>query len=319
MFPILDHGAPLCDGLTRRDWLRIGGIGAAVAANTPAGPRQRGATAGKAKSCIVLFFLGGPPQHETWDPKPDAPAEIRGDLSADPHRHARPAGRRADAADRQADRQDRRAARRHHRRQRPLLQRLLHDDRPSAPADQRRERQARRAQRLAQPRRRGPPAETRRPATCPPPSPLPEQSANDGNLTWPGQDAGFLGRTADPWLLHCDPAAADFHIPGLQLPADVPPLRFDDRRALLEQVNRHLDGVPRASWPLLRRPEPAGLRPAVVAAGTPGVSTSTRSPPRSATATAGPTSARACLLARRLVEAGVSLVHVNWTRVAGRP
>jgi hypothetical protein len=32
----------------------------------------------RAKACIVLFFLGGPPQHETWDPKPDAPAEIRG-------------------------------------------------------------------------------------------------------------------------------------------------------------------------------------------------------------------------------------------------
>src|SRR5262249_32258197 len=35
---------------------------------------------GKAKSCIIVFLMGGPPQHETWDPKPDAPAEIRGDL-----------------------------------------------------------------------------------------------------------------------------------------------------------------------------------------------------------------------------------------------
>src|SRR4030081_20313 len=34
----------------------------------------------RAKSCIVLFLMGGPPQHETWDPKPDAPIEIRGDL-----------------------------------------------------------------------------------------------------------------------------------------------------------------------------------------------------------------------------------------------
>src|SRR5205807_10629951 len=30
----------------------------------------------KAKSCIVLFLMGGPPQHSTWDPKPDAPPEI---------------------------------------------------------------------------------------------------------------------------------------------------------------------------------------------------------------------------------------------------
>ena len=32
----------------------------------------------KAKSCIFLYLTGGPPQHETWDPKPDAPVEIRG-------------------------------------------------------------------------------------------------------------------------------------------------------------------------------------------------------------------------------------------------
>src|SRR5918992_284849 len=50
---------------------------------------------------------------------------------------------------------------------------------------------------------------------------LPEQSANDGNLTWPGQDAGFLGRSADPWLLTCDPSRPNFDIPGLTLPPDV--------------------------------------------------------------------------------------------------
>ncbi len=67
--------------------LQIGGLGAlglglpalwhgrqaqASAAEAPQGKRAR--------SCIVLFMLGAPPQHETWDPKPDAPAEIRGEL-----------------------------------------------------------------------------------------------------------------------------------------------------------------------------------------------------------------------------------------------
>src|SRR5262249_41693099 len=76
---------------------------------------------------------------------------------------------------------------------------------------------------------------------------LPEQAANDGNLTWPGQDAGFLGRASDPWLLHCDPGAADFQRRGVSLPADVPALRFDERRSLLEQVNQHIDGVHRSN------------------------------------------------------------------------
>src|SRR5262249_61712441 len=41
-------------------------------------PAREEVTAGKAKACIVLFLMGGPPQHSTWDPKPEAPPEIRG-------------------------------------------------------------------------------------------------------------------------------------------------------------------------------------------------------------------------------------------------
>src|SRR4029079_10779723 len=32
------------------------------------------------KSCILLFLMGGPPQHSTWDPKPDAPEDVRGEI-----------------------------------------------------------------------------------------------------------------------------------------------------------------------------------------------------------------------------------------------
>src|SRR5262245_14713784 len=88
MFSIHHPGARLCDGLTRREVLRVGGLGtfglslpellrgqtAAATAPTAAVPT------GKAKACIVLFLMGGPPQHSTWDPKPDAPAEVRGEF-----------------------------------------------------------------------------------------------------------------------------------------------------------------------------------------------------------------------------------------------
>ena len=36
---------------------------------------------GRAKSCILIFQWGGPSQLDTWDPKPDAPVEIRGSFS----------------------------------------------------------------------------------------------------------------------------------------------------------------------------------------------------------------------------------------------
>ena len=74
----------LCDRAGRRDFLQIGALGAfglglpkllQAQSQTPAS-----GSFGRAKRCILLFMHGGPPQHDTWDPKPDAPLEIRGEL-----------------------------------------------------------------------------------------------------------------------------------------------------------------------------------------------------------------------------------------------
>src|SRR5215213_10040769 len=82
------RSARLCDGLSRRDVLHVGGLGA-LGLTLPAllGRQAQAAgkplirpSGGKAKSCILLFLMGGPPQHSTWDPKPDAPAEVRGEI-----------------------------------------------------------------------------------------------------------------------------------------------------------------------------------------------------------------------------------------------
>jgi hypothetical protein len=69
--------------LSRRDFLHVGSLGAAALlgegrAEAVAPVVRR--SGGRAKSCILLFLNGGPPQHETWDPKPDAPDKYRGDL-----------------------------------------------------------------------------------------------------------------------------------------------------------------------------------------------------------------------------------------------
>src|SRR5437773_2725961 len=90
MLTIQDRSTRLCDGMSRRDWLRVGGL-SALGLSLPALLQTRQASAasivpsgGRAKSCIVVFLLGGPPQQETWDPKPDAPAEIRGEFKPIP-------------------------------------------------------------------------------------------------------------------------------------------------------------------------------------------------------------------------------------------
>src|SRR5947209_16911398 len=73
-----------CDGVSRRDFLQIGGLGAMGLAlpdlfrarAQASAPPARGT--GRAKACVLLFMGGGPPQMDTFDLKPDAPAEVRG-------------------------------------------------------------------------------------------------------------------------------------------------------------------------------------------------------------------------------------------------
>ena len=63
--------------LKRRDFLRVGG-GLAIAATAAFGSGTRPADRSRAKSCILIYLLGGPPQLDTFDLKPNAPVEIRG-------------------------------------------------------------------------------------------------------------------------------------------------------------------------------------------------------------------------------------------------
>src|ERR1700741_1981783 len=58
--------------------LSLFGLGAADLGRADAAPRTT-ARSGKAKAVIFIFQSGGPSQHETFDPKPDAPESIRGE------------------------------------------------------------------------------------------------------------------------------------------------------------------------------------------------------------------------------------------------
>src|SRR5438128_2362822 len=68
-----------CDGLTRRDFLHAGSLGfSGLTLPGLIAHKAAGASADKDINCIMLFLVGGPSQLDTWDPKPNAPAEIRG-------------------------------------------------------------------------------------------------------------------------------------------------------------------------------------------------------------------------------------------------
>src|SRR5438034_10472037 len=81
-----------CDGWSRREFMRVGGAGLfglalgdilrlqAVAAAS-ASEAAKGKTGwGKAKSVILIFLQGGPSHIDIWDPKPEAPSNVRGEF-----------------------------------------------------------------------------------------------------------------------------------------------------------------------------------------------------------------------------------------------
>ncbi|MCH2203124.1 MAG: DUF1501 domain-containing protein [Fuerstiella sp.] len=68
-----------CDGVSRRSFLRIGSLGLGSVALPGLLSQQATAASGSQTRSVVMIYLpGGPTQHETFDPKPDAPSEIRG-------------------------------------------------------------------------------------------------------------------------------------------------------------------------------------------------------------------------------------------------
>lgn len=79
-----------CNGLSRRQALRLGATSLLGGLTLPQlllaeeTNKTQGGNEAKAKSCLFIFLEGGPPQIDMWDPKPDAPAEIRGPFEVIP-------------------------------------------------------------------------------------------------------------------------------------------------------------------------------------------------------------------------------------------
>jgi uncharacterized protein (DUF1501 family) len=91
MFDLRSGAASDCSGTSRRTFLRVGGL-TALGLSLPAYLRARaeskdttrGSRPPLAKRCILLWMQGGPSHIDTFDPKPDAPAEVRGEFATIP-------------------------------------------------------------------------------------------------------------------------------------------------------------------------------------------------------------------------------------------
>src|SRR5580700_10251470 len=71
-----------CDGINRRSFLKIGACGAGLGLADVLRLRAAAGTASRPKSAIMIYLGGGPSHIDTYDLKPDAPAEFRGEFQS---------------------------------------------------------------------------------------------------------------------------------------------------------------------------------------------------------------------------------------------
>ncbi|MCI0381001.1 MAG: DUF1501 domain-containing protein [Gemmataceae bacterium] len=299
-----NKGVRFCDGLSRRDFLQVGALGAgAVGLSLADCAKLDAAGAARANDmhCIVLFLVGGPSHLDTWDPKPSAPDNVRGPFRA--IQTNVPGVQVCETFALMAQRANRYAiVRSVHHRAAPIHEtghQLMQTGRLCQSG-------------LEQPhygavvsQMRGP-----RQTGMPPFMVVPAPIGNTGVSISHGQGAGYLGARHEPFAPKCDFSVSGFRVADLCTPAGLDPARLQNRKALLDAVDaaqRAYDAegyTPRDSahegaFNLVFSQQ--ARRAFDVAA----ESDERRS--RYGRNTFG----QSCLLARRLVEHGVRLVTVN--------
>ena len=138
----------------------------------------------------------------------------------------------------------------------------------------------------------------------------------DGSVT-PGQGSSFLGKAYDPFFIGRDPSKSDFRLPELSLPAETSLGRLDDRRNLLRIVDEQAE----LGWSSAARGIDAFYDRALTMLASPKVKAAfdlSQEPEVLRDAYGRDSYGQSCLLARRLVEAGVRFVTVYFADNLGQ-
>src|SRR5438552_3817201 len=297
-----NRSVSLCDGLTRRDFLHAGAL-SGLGLTLPGLLASRARAAGKDRdvNCVLLVLVGGPSHIDTWDPKPKAPAEVRGPFK--PASTRVPGTQITEIFPKTAKLADRFS----------LVRSVYH----TATAVHDTGHQMMQTGRLFSggieyphigsvlTYLKGQRGEV--PGYVLLPRPI---GRTGGNLPH-GHSAGYLGKQYDPFILNADPNDAQFKVPDLLPPEYISTVRAGRRQKMREAVEGALESFERQpqakqyddnfelAYRLMSSPkareafaldkEPASMRD------------------RYGRTRFG----QSCLLARRLIEAGVRFVTVN--------
>ncbi|HXG13314.1 MAG TPA: DUF1501 domain-containing protein [Gemmataceae bacterium] len=296
-------GVEFCDGLTRRDFLRVGALSAgAVGLSLADLARLDAADRSGEINCILLFLVGGPSHLDTWDPKPDAPANVRGPFR--PIKTNVPGVEICEHFPFMARMADRYA----------IVRSVHHTAAPIHETGH----QLMQTGRLFRGGQEHPHygaalsyLRGARPGGLPPFVVLPGPIGSTGVSVSHGQSAGYLGPRHEPFFLAGDPSAAGLPPWNLPVPGGLDPARPRTRNELLTAI----DDAHRA-FDLLadRRVRDRACEQAfgqVFAERAKKAFDLTAEPDDLRSRYGRTTFGQSCLLARRLVEHGVRLVTVN--------
>ena len=296
--------AHTCDGISRRDFLQVGTLGAAgVSLAELEQARAEGKTDPESdrKSVIMIFNLGAPSQFETFDPKPEAPAEIRGPFKPIPV--AGGGFQISEILPRHAQHGDKFSVVRscHH------TAAAVHDT----------GHQMMQTGRLFTGGVNTPHAgcvagflQGRR-TDLPSHVVLPESMGSTGGNLPHGQDAGFLGKAHAPFVLMADPSKKNFRVPDLLPPKSIGEARLDRRRRLRQLVDSTVKDVEASeNAKLLDSSFQAAFR--IIPSEKARAAFDLSKEPKKVRDRYGMSRfGQCCLMARRLIEAGVRCVTVN--------
>ncbi len=296
--------AHTCDGITRRDFLQVGTLGA-IGLSLPElmAARAQGAVSKDhdERSVIMIFNLGAPSQLDTFDMKPEAPVEIRGPFKS--IKTNAPGIEISEILPLHAKHADKFS----------LVRSCYH----TAAAVHDTGHQMMQTGRLFTGGINSPHAGCAlaylrgRKSDLPAHVVLPEPMGPTGGNLPHGQDAGFLGKAYDPFALMTDPSKPNFKVPDLLPPPEIGEARLARRRKLRSIVDetvsnfeasdnaKLLDSNFEAAFRMMTSPQ---ARAAFDLA---------KEPKKVRERYGMNRFGQCCLLARRLIEAGVRFVTVN--------
>lgn len=320
MLRLTTTGQRMCDGLQRREWLRLGAL-TPLALGAPtllsgqakaAAPGQTSSSSfGRAKQCVILWMGGGPAQQDTFDLKPNAPSDYRSafrpiDTSASGIQiceHFPHLARHMDkvALVRSVTHTDNNHSTAAHWMSTGYAHRISQENFVASRRDHPHVGSVFARSRAGQ-------------SALPKYVNLPERSHNDNGALTPGQDAGFLGGQFDPFWIEAHPHEPGFEVPSLQRNQRMSSARLRDRSDLLKMFDVNRPGL---SWEQQITGTDQYLDQALDLLNSTEAHKAfdLRNENQVTRQKYGDWAfGQSLLLTRRLVEAGVPLVTVNWPR-----